>query len=168
MGIRTVRQPAALSMGWLFTLPLSVALLLLVTSPAVAAGTRVTASGTFRQTSFVPSNVRSAGGVTLFDFTEHDTLSGTFSGTSVIRGSCVVRSSGSGVCHAVETFTGTVAGQPGTVQFQDVVSLSETGGSQGTFVIVGGTGDLANLHGSGTFQGIMGAGTYTAQVLFAP
>jgi hypothetical protein len=43
-----------------------------------------------------------------------------------------------------------------------------TGASHGIFVIVSGTGGLANLHGSGTFQGIMGAGTYTAQVFFAP
>jgi hypothetical protein len=61
-----------------------------------------------------------------------------------------------------------VAGQPGTVQFQDVVFLEQGGALRGTFVIVAGTGNLATLHGRGTFQGAAGAGTYTAQVFFAP
>jgi FtsP/CotA-like multicopper oxidase with cupredoxin domain len=62
---------------------------LLSAVPAAAAGQPIAASGSFVVQSFVQSNVRSADGVTFFDFTEHDTLSGTFSGTSVIEGSCV-------------------------------------------------------------------------------
>jgi Protein of unknown function (DUF3224) len=108
-------------------------------------------------------------GVTLFDFTEHDTLAGSFTGTSVLQGSCVVRASGQGVCQARETFTGTAFGQSGTVQLQDVSFTDQTTGAiHGTFTIVGGTGNLANLHGHGTFQGMGTTGTYAGQVVVAP
>jgi hypothetical protein len=37
------------------------------------------------------------------------------------------------------------------------------------FTVVGGTGELASLHGHGTFQGTPGApGTYTGRLVFAP
>ena len=160
---------AARRVGWLVTLPFSAALLLLAANPAAAAGPMIEASGTFVRTSFVQSNVRTVGGVTRFDFTQTDALSGTLSGTNVLQGSCVVPASGETVCHASETFTGTAAGQSGRLQQRDVTFRDPTtGASHAIFVVVGGTGGLANLHGSGTFQGIMGAGTYTAQVFFAP
>src|SRR5919201_6225654 len=113
--LRAARRPR-----WLVALSLSLAVLLPAANPAAAAGPPIPASGSVVQTSFVQSNIRSADGVTLFDFTEHDTLTGTFSGTSVIEGSCQVQASGQGECHAVETFTGDVAGQTGTVEFHDV------------------------------------------------
>ena len=168
MRMTAPRLSAALPARWLIASSLLVGGLLWAT-PAAAAGPPFAASGSFVQTSFVQSNVRSADGVTFFDFTEHDTLSGTLSGTSVIQGSCVVRASGQGVCQAVETFTGTVAGRTGTVQFRDVVSLDTTAGtSQGRFTIVSGTGDLANLRGHGTFRGLGTTGTYTGRLVFAP
>lgn len=138
--------------------------------PAAAAGPPIAASGSYRQVSFVPSNFRTSGGVTFFDFTEHDSLSGTFSGTSVIQGSCVTRASGQTVCQAVETFTGTVAGQGGpgdTVTFRDVITIDSTGAVQASFRVVSGTGALANLRGQGTVQGTS-TGSYTGLVVFAP
>jgi hypothetical protein len=118
----------------------------------------------------VPSNFRTAGANTFFDFTEHDSLSGTFTGTSVIQGSCVTHASGQTICQAVETFTGTVAGRCGagdSVRFRDVVRIGPTGAAQGSFTVVGGTGALASVHGHGTFQGAS-TGTYTAKLVFAP
>jgi hypothetical protein len=155
---------------WLVALSLSLAVLLAGASLAAAAGPPFEASGSFVQTSFVQSNIRSADGVTFFDFTEHDALVGTFSGTSVIQGSCVVPASGQGVCHAVETFTGAVEGESGTARFSDVIFLDlTTGAVHGSFTVVGGTGELASLHGHGTFQGTSGApGTYTGRLVFAP
>ena len=44
-----------------------------------------TATGSFTQVSFVPSNDRVAGGVLLFDFSEADVLTGDLSGTSVLE-----------------------------------------------------------------------------------
>lgn len=150
-------------------LSLSLAGLLMTIHPAAAAGKPLDAAGNVAQVSFAQSNVRTAGAVTLFDFTEHDALSGTFSGTSVIEGSCMVQASGQAVCTATETLTGTVAGRAGTAEFHDVVFLDlATSAFHGSFTVVGGTGGLASLHGQGTFEGANGRGTYTGNVIFAP
>ena|SRR5437867_1962945 len=155
----------------LFPSLLAIALVVLpiLATPLSAAGPPIAASGSVVQTSFIPSNARTAGGATLFDFTETDTLTGTFSGTSVIYGQCVLRESGQGVCTARETFTGTVNGESGTVDFADVIHISNltTGAATGTFTVIPG-GSLSTLHGSGTFQGTGGVGTYSGGILFAP
>jgi Protein of unknown function (DUF3224) len=149
---------------------LPLAVLVVGAASAAAAEPPIAASGSYQQVSFTPSNFRTAGAVTFFDFTEHDNLSGTFSGTSVIQGSCMTRASGQTVCQAVEVFTGTVAGQGGpgdTVTFRDVITIDSTGGVQASFRVVGGTGALANLHGQGTVQGTS-TGSYTGLLVFAP
>jgi hypothetical protein len=151
-------------------LPLAVLVFGAVSTANAAAEPLITASGSYQQISFVPSNFRTAGGVTFFDFTEHDSISGTFSGTSVIQGSCVTRASGQTGCQAVETFTGTVAGQGGpgdTATFRDVITIDSTGALQASFRVVSGTGALANLHGQGTVQGTS-TGSYTGLFVFAP
>lgn len=138
--------------------------------PAAAAGPPISASGSYQQVSFVPSNFRTADGVTFFDFTENDRLSGTFSGTSVIEGSCMRRASGQTLCQALETFTGTVAGQGSsgdTVTFRDVVRIDSTGAVHGSFTVVSGTGGLANVRGHGTFEGTAN-GSYTGLLVLAP
>jgi hypothetical protein len=153
----------------LLGLLLPLALLVSFAAPATAAGPPIAASGSFQQVSFVPSNFRTADGVTFFDFTEHDSLSGTLSGTSVIQGSCVALASGETLCQAVETFTGTVAGQGeagDTVTFHDVVAIDATGAVQGSFAVIDGTGALANVHGQGTFEGTS-TGSYSGRFVFA-
>lgn len=166
--IMTLPKFVARRRRWLATLPLALAMLLLAASPVAAAGTLIPASGSFVEVSFVQSNVRGVGGITLFDFTATDTLSGTLSGTSVVQGSCVVRASSQGVCHALETFTGSVAGRSGTAIFRDVLFLDlATGASRGSFAVVGGTGNLATLRGYGTFEG-RGTGPYTGEVSVGP
>src|SRR5512132_2359015 len=72
-------------------------------APASAAGPRFSASGGVTTLSFTVTNPRTVDGVTLFDFTQHDALSGTFSGTTVIDGSCVVNPGGDSICRAFET-----------------------------------------------------------------
>ena len=159
-------EPRARLLGLL----LPFAVLVFGALPAAAAGPPIAGSGTFAQVSFAASNFRTAGGNTFFDFTEHDSLTGTFTGTSVINGSCVTHASGQTTCQAVETFTGTVAGQGGvgdTVTFRDVIAISPTGAASGSFTVIGGTGAFANVHGHGTFQGTS-TGTYTARIVFAP
>lgn len=137
---------------------------------AGATGPPPTATGSFTQVSFAPSNDRVAGGVLLFDFSEADVLTGDLSGTSVIEGSCVVHlSSGTGTCQAAETFTGTVDGHSGTAQFMNVFLVDlVTGAFSGRFTALGGTGGLTNLHGQGTFEGTGATGTYSLQITFAP
>jgi hypothetical protein len=140
---------------------------LLLLLPGLATAATMPASGSFVQTSFVQTNVRTVNGVTLFDFTETDALTGTFVGTTVIEGSCVVRSTGAGTCVARETLTGSVAGRTGTAVFQDFIALEPDGTAHGHFAVVDGTGNLVSLHGSGTFQGVGGSGTYEGHIVFA-
>ena len=150
---------------------LAIALLVLpiLATPLSAAGPLLAASGSVVQTSFVQTNVRTAGGATLFDFTETDTLTGTFSGTSVIHGQCVLRQSGQGTCTARERFTGTVNGQSGTVDFADVIHILDVtiGAATGSFAVIPG-GSLSTVRGSGTFEGAGGVGTYSGRILVAP
>src|SRR5919201_6505301 len=89
------------------------AFLTLAVPVASAEGPPFTASGSFAE-SFVPSNFRTAGAATFFDFAGSETLTGTFSGIAVFEGSAVIRPGGQIVGMARETFTGTVAGRPGT------------------------------------------------------
>jgi hypothetical protein len=147
---------------------LSIAATLFAAMEASAAGPPFSAGGTATTVSFTVTGARSADGVTLLDFTEHDTLSGTFSGTTVIQGSCVVNRAGDSVCRAVETFTGTVVGVSGTATFHDVVFIDASGSLTGAFTIVSGTGGLADLHGHGTFASSGGVGTYSGELVFAP
>jgi len=160
--MRSHRSLAILSAVALLVLPV-------LAAPLSAAGPPLQASGSFIQTPIIQSNIRTAGPVTLFDFTETDTLTGTLSGTSVIRGQCVLRESGRATCTAREVFTGTVNGQSGTVEFADVVHIANaaTGALTGSWTVIGGTGGLSNLRGHGTFEGSGGRGTYSL-ILIAP
>src|SRR5262245_29587689 len=71
-------------------------------APAAAESPVINGTGTFRQLSFVVTSARTAGNATLLEFVENDSLSGTISGTSVVRGHCVMTGSGKGVCQASE------------------------------------------------------------------
>lgn len=72
-------------------------------------------------------------------------------------------------CHALETFTGTVDGRAGTARFWNVLEVDfVTGSFSGRFTPLGGTGDIANLHGQGGFEGTGTTGTYTLRITFAP
>jgi hypothetical protein len=150
-------------------LVLLVLLLALLAPSAANAATRLTGSGEFTQTSFTVTGSRAAGGLTFLSFAETDTLTGALSGTSTLLGECIVFPSGEGMCKAEETFTGSVEGMSGTLQFHDVVAIdNNTGSVKGRFMIVGGGGELAGLHGQGTFSGAGGVGTYAATLTLAP
>jgi hypothetical protein len=137
----------------------------MATNVATAAGHPFDASGTSVTTSFDPYNFRFAPPcgcvVTFFDFTAGGTLSGTFQGQFRIEDSCVVPPTGRAACHGTNTFTGTVNGVSGTVQFNQTDFLDVvTGSSEGTITAVDGTGGLANLRGHGTFANDHYAGTF--------
>lgn len=135
---------------------------------AAAAGATIAANGSFVE-GFVPANVRTAGGVTFFDLTGTENLTGTISGTANFTGSCVVRPAAVASCSANETFSGTVADRSGTANWLAVARINlVTGSISGTFTILSGTGALAGLHGEGTLQGNGGVGTYTGRLLFVP
>jgi len=107
-----------------------------------------------------------AGATTFFSFTETDSLTGTFAGTSVINGECIQRVTGPILCKARETFTGTAADRSGTVDFADLISIDATTGAfEGRFTIIGGTGELSDIDGQGRFQGQGTTGTYTGALI---
>lgn len=144
------------------------ATLALVMPAAAATGATIATNGSFDE-GFVPSNVRTVGGVTFFDTTGTENLTGTMSGTASFSGSCIVRPAEVANCTARETFTGTVAGRSGTAVWLAVAQINlVTGSIYGTFTILSGTADLAGLHGEGTFQGTGGVGTYTGRLLLVP
>lgn len=147
----------------------ALSLVTLPSSRAAATGPPAAATGSFTQVSFVVSSERVVGSVFMFDFTETDLLTGTLTGTSVLEGSCAVPPTGSASCHALETFTGSVDGRAGTAEFWNVFEVDfATGSFSGRFTALGGTGDLANLRGQGTFEGTGTTGTYALRITFAP
>jgi hypothetical protein len=141
-----------------------------IVAPGIAnAAPPEAASGTVQQTSFVVTGTRTAGGTTFFTFEETDSLSGTFAGTSTLSGECIQRTTGPILCKAQETFTGSILGRSGTVDFLDLISIDPTTGAvQGSFVSVGGTGGLSGLHTHGTFTAQGTSGSYSATVVFTP
>jgi hypothetical protein len=117
-----------------------------------------------------------AGDDTIIDLTSTVAYTGTFNGTSIVRGILIFHADGSATFHDVETFTGEVDGVSGTVTFDlrgGSPAPADAGLSyEGTAVVVGGTGDLASLRGVvrqiGAVQDKAKGpfGTYTGQVQY--
>jgi hypothetical protein len=59
----------------------------------------------------------------------------------------MINANGSGRSDAVETFTGTVSGIPGTLTIDNSAAANPAGALRATDVIVGGTGQLAGISG---------------------
>jgi hypothetical protein len=73
--------------------------------------------------------------------------------------------------HAVDYISTTFQGKSGTLAILvNHIYYPSIGSSEGTWVIIGGTGELANLHGQGTTFDPPGPGptTWTGQVHFDP
>ncbi len=140
-------------------------------TPAAQAAPPTAASGSFAPLGD-PTNValQFAGPNIIVTWTRTNVLSGTFSGTVVSEQRTVVRADGSFTGTEVSTFTGTVDGVAGTDTSVGVFAGDNATSFHGHFVIVSGTGGLANLHGQGTTEGSSstGAGTYSGQILFSP
>jgi hypothetical protein len=77
----------------------------------------------------------------------HGTFEGTWVGTERDR----FHADGTGTVHASGVFSGTVNGRSGTMVFSLQVSVTRNGDVT-NWVVDQGTGDLAGLHGQGTFQ----------------
>jgi hypothetical protein len=87
------------------------------------------------------------GDTLIADVTATAAYTGTFTGTSTIRGILIVRADRSANFIDVETFTGTVNGVYGTVTFLLVGSNNAALESHATATIIRASGDLAGLHG---------------------
>ena len=123
------------------------ALLAVAVAAATGAGAAPPAAhGIFTTTSAVFNNVRMVGTDTFIDLTSTVAYTGTFSGTSTVRGNLIIHADGSANFYDIETFTGTVNGVSGIVTFY-LAGSGPAGDYQGTAVIVDGTGALATLRG---------------------
>lgn len=150
-------------------------LMLLLATPTIslvhAASPIIMATGTVEATQpFTVTGFRMADGNTFVTGTfTNDVFSGTFAGSASNVFSLVLNPSGL-VVQLYFTFTGTVAGRSGTciIKFQgngEGIGMS----IRGAWVILSGTGELANLHGQLNVEGIGGVILhYTGQIHFDP
>ena len=146
----------------LFLIP---AVLLLL--PVAHATTPTGVSGSFNVTGATTTSTRMADGTTIVTQTLTFSITGGFKGAGSESARTVTDSTGFSTSHARFTFTGTISGRTGTATFV-VVSTGQGTTVMGTFTVVSGTGDLADLHGQGTFQATGAVGTYSAQIHFDP
>jgi hypothetical protein len=142
-------------------------------SLAVVYATKPTsAAGNFVVTSWAITSVRTANGNTFMNFANTETLTGTFVGTSTSAISVIVHPSGDFNVEHIMTFTGTVDGKSGTMIIK--FEAKGTGFGYGApvsaqWVIQKGTGGLAGIHGTGTFEGnALIGGAYSGQIHFSP
>ena len=129
----------------LLFVPLAALLAAVATTGAAASPTPAT--GTVGNTSATFNSVRTAGGNLIVDLSATASYTGTFSGTSTLRGILVIHADGSANFHDVETFTGTVNDVPGTVTFDLNGSNDSALVVHATATIVNASGGLAGLHG---------------------
>jgi hypothetical protein len=120
--------------------------------------------------------IRMAGGNTFGETYEEATLTGGMSGSSTADCRVVIHRSGSWFYTSISSFHGTVDGREGSLQIS-MVGTRPSGEAEweGSWVILGGDGDLAALHGQGTWSGygapgvwVWGTVAYEGQVHFDP
>ena len=145
-----------------------VVVLALAGATTAAASAPIAASGaiTFPTCDF--TSQQTVGTNTILTGTCYETLTGTFTGTSVAQATVTFHAEGTSEGNAVDTFTGTVDGRSGTVTFRDLAHGDPSGNVSGTLTIIGGTGGLANLHGSLKQSSTINSNvSYTGQIQFA-
>jgi uncharacterized protein DUF3224 len=134
---------------------------LLLAEP-VGATSLMPASGTFIDVT-TSTQVRVADGNLILTQAVTQTLAGTFTGTASQQATTVVHPTGAANFFGAETCMCTVAGKTGSLVFRFSGTVAPDGSFEGQFVIISGTGDLANLNGRGTVQS---PGTYTGVIHF--
>ena len=140
---------------------LMVALLPTLSIPAYATGPHIAVEGTWDYQGEPWFDEKWADGNHFISFADCGTWTGGFEGDVCDAGDMVFHSSGSVFAHYTVWFSGEAWDQSidvslgaGTLEIGFVgKGLDEEVGMQGTWVILGGTGDLATLHGHGTWWG---------------
>jgi hypothetical protein len=134
----------------------------------VSASPPVVASGTFAMGAPTIIDMRFADGNIILDVAYPIYMYGDMDGIGVLESRVVIHSNGEVTYNGVCTFTGTVLGKAGTLVVRNAGHT--TGGlSKGVSTILSGTGELANLRGTGTIQETApGSGTYSGKYHFDP
>lgn len=146
-----------------------VALLSTLLLPAVHATKPITASGIWSWT-VIPYGRREADGNIFVSAGETDTFTGTFTGTGYGEFQVVVHPEGFKTGHGQDLFTGTVLGKSGAFVIRWAGNTNnDLGWWDFMWVIMDGTGELANIRGQGTAWGPGPVGVdYSGQIVLAP
>jgi hypothetical protein len=148
--------------------PIAVLLLIVITGIGLASVPRTEASGNFITTSTTIQSATEDKFNEVIDLSSTVAYTGTLEGTSTVQGTLTVRRDGSAKFKGVETFTGLVNGMPGTLTFEIVGDCDLYQAIQLTNTITGGTGELADLQGELSREGIIKdngpVGTYTGRI----
>lgn len=161
---------------------LAMAVAMTLTAAPVSAGPKVEASGSWTYFADFVSETEYRGQNAFLYGTDDGIWEGTFTGThrEYFEVACHLRGGFSFYTGEI-TFTGTVEDESGALRSGTM--LIKTNGKVdavdpdcgpifhedwvGHWVIIGGTGDLANIHGQGTFEGPSGTVDYEGQIHFS-
>jgi len=152
------------------TLVLVPAVIALATPPTIV-------SGTWYYTPWIASTRFADGNMFMEAYTSvpPDRWEGTFDGTSVDEYKGVIHPTGAWNADGVALFDGVVGGREGTLVIEFVGKKTDAEADwSGKWVILSGTGELANLRGQGTWWGpgapgvgIEGSVEYSGKIHFA-
>ena len=123
-----------------------------------------TTNGTFTSLNDTTTSVLQDGQNKIYGYTEHGVNNGDITGSYTDVSTETIHPDNTGNFSGNETCTCTVEGKSGTLLFSFSGTFTADGSFQGQFFNVQGTGDLANLHGQGTFQGKGKNGSYSGQL----
>ena len=130
------------------------------------ATTNFTVNGTFTILSRTNISVRQDGQNKIYSYTQQGVDSGDITGSYTEEETAIVHPDNTASFSGTSTCTCTIAGKSGTLTYPYTGTTSANGSFQGQILDGHGTGDLAKLHGQGTFQGQGTHGTYSSQLHF--
>lgn len=136
---------------------------------AVIAGPVETATGNWNYAPLTMEPPEIVGCNTFIFMTDTGTFDGTFVGTEIEDGLLTIYCNGRASYKGNLIFTGTVDGSySGTMEMRIVGTSPDLNFWEGTWTILGGTGDLASLRGQGTWSGPPGFLAYSGNYHFEP
>ncbi len=124
------------------------------------AGTNLTANGTFTITNTTYTNSSQDGQNKIYSYIQHGVNYGDLAGSFTNQETSTLYPDNTSTFSGGSTCTCTIAGKSGTLMYSISGTSTANGSIQGKIFDFQGTGDLANLHGQGTFQGQGSNGTY--------
>ena len=137
------------------------------TAQAIATATaNFTAKGTFTILSRTNISVRQDGQNRIYSYTQQEVDYGDVTGSLTVEETSIVHPDNTANFSGTSTCTCTVAGKSGTLIYSYTGTSTANGSFQGQTFDGHGTGDLAKLHGQGTFQGQGLHGTYSSELHF--
>ena len=136
------------------------------TASATVAVQHFTAKGTFTILSRTNISVRQDGQNKIYSYTQQEVDYGDVTGSYTVEETSIVHPDNTANFYGTSTCTCTVDGKSGTLIYSYTGTSTANGSFQGQDFDGHGTGDLAKLHGQGTFQGQGLHGTYSSELYF--